>query len=378
VTTPATARFILVALSVALTRALPAQGPVPMPPRPSMGRDADTNDAQAYYQWAVQKRAGNAHDAFHWASRLEPNQTTYLFARFHALLTRESGRWQEEFWRGSLSVRRSRKGQLLDSLRDEVMHRDPYAYVVLPCPRLSYLTRERNPERAGVGYWSVGCYQEATVAFGAVLERDPSRLDLLLVRAQGFYITRAYDSTVASLTVLIDSLRARDATHLVRAYESKAMFEFMAGIAHERREDIPAARDAYGRALTEDLGMAVAHQRIARIAKSQGDTAQALAEFETAVSLRPQDAVLRFEFGTALLEVGRHAEAEAQLREAARLEPYWPVPQFNLGAALRGQAKIDQAIAAYEAYVALAPGRTRPRIDEARRRIAELRTAPGR
>jgi tetratricopeptide (TPR) repeat protein len=372
-----TTRPVLLALLVALTPALAAQAPLPR--RPPLGPNADTNDAQAYYQWAVQRQGHkDAADAFYWASRLEPNQASYLFGRFHALLARQRPRWQDDFWSGSRSVRRSPTGQLLDSLRGEIMHRDPYAYVAVPCPRLSSLARERNPERRGAVYWSVGCYEEATAALGEALGRDPSRLDLMLIRAQGFYITRAYDSTVASLAVLLDSLRGRDATQLVRAYESKAMFEFMIGLAHERRQDLSAAREAYGRTLVEDLGMGVAHQRIARIDKSQGDTTRALAEFDIAVGLRPDDAVLRFEYGTALLEVGRHGDAATQFRESVRLEPYWPASRFNLGAALQAENQVEDAIAAYEAYVALAPRRAQSRIEEARRRVAELRTAAGR
>jgi tetratricopeptide (TPR) repeat protein len=368
-----TAGPVLLALAIGLAPALSGQNPLPR--RPSLGPAADTNDAQAYYQLAIQRPGrSEAIDAYYWASRLEPNQPTYLFGRFHALLTRQPSRWQEAFWRGSRSELRSPRGQLIDSLRGEIMHRDPYAYVALPCPRLSSLGRDPNPERAGFTYWSVGCYQDATAALGRALERNPSRLELALIRAQGFYILREYDSTVASLNLVLDSLRARDEHQLVRTYESKAMFEFMIGLAHERRQDLTAAREAHGRALAEDLGMGVAHQRIGRIVKAQGDTAAALVEFGLAVDVRPTDAVLRFEYGTALLEAGRFADAETELRESARLEPWWPVPQFNLGAALQAQGKTGDAVTAYESYIALAPRRAQSRIQEARRRIVELRS----
>jgi tetratricopeptide (TPR) repeat protein len=202
-------------------------------------------------------------------------------------------------------------------------------------------------------------------------------LELLLYRAQGFYVTRAYDSTVMALTALVDSLRGRDADHLVRAYESKATFEYMIGLAHERRGDLAAARQAYGRALAEDLGLAMAHARLARIDKAQGDTTQALAEFDLAVGLRSNDAVLRFEYGTALFELGRHAEAVAQLREAVRLEPHWAVPWFNLGIALQAQGSAADAIEAYEAFLARYPRRLEPRAQEARERRAWLEGTGG-
>jgi tetratricopeptide (TPR) repeat protein len=364
-------------LVLAIGSALPAQEGAP--PRPKLGAQADSNDAQAFYRFGMEGlgRASQRHAALYWASRLEPNQTIYVYARFHTLINGESATWQRDFWRGSGYVRRSSKGQLIDSLLGEVMRRDPYAYVTLPCPRLATLARERDRVKAGLLYWSVGCYHDATTAFGEALDADPSRLELLLYRAQGFYVTRAYDSTVMALTALVDSLRGRDADHLVRAYESKATFEYMIGLAHERRGDLAAARQAYGRALAEDLGLAMAHARLARIDKAQGDTTQALAEFDLAVGLRSNDAVLRFEYGTALFELGRHAEAVAQLREAVRLEPHWAVPWFNLGIALQAQGSAADAIEAYEAFLARYPRRLEPRAQEARERRAWLEGTGG-
>jgi hypothetical protein len=70
-----------------------------MPKRPKLPRDADTNDAQAYFEFGLRqgRNPWRAHDAFHWASRLEPSQPVYLYARYHALISRQPADWQRNF-----------------------------------------------------------------------------------------------------------------------------------------------------------------------------------------------------------------------------------------------------------------------------------------
>lgn len=53
--------------------------------------------------------------------------------------------------------------------------------------------------------------------------------------------------------------------------------------------------------------------------------------------------------GVALVVAGQFAEAEKPLREALRLDPTLAEGHYNLGVALRGQARFDDAIAEYRA-----------------------------
>jgi Tfp pilus assembly protein PilF len=182
-----------------------------------------------------------------------------------------------------------------------------------------------------------------------------------------------YDSTVAELNVLIDSLRARDEKYLTHEYNSKAMFEYMIGFAEAHRHHWAPARAAYERALTEDLSFYIAHQRMAEAALEQADVKTTLAEYDLAVGLKPDNGVLRNDYGRALYLAGHDAEAEVQLREAQRLEPYWAQPYFNLGAALASLKRTDEAIAEYEAFLARCPRHLTSQAADARDRIAKLR-----
>jgi superkiller protein 3 len=173
---------------------------------------------------------------------------------------------------------------------------------------------------------------------------------------------------------VLDTLRARDRKKLVRAYESKEMLEYMLGAAYERERDWAAARDAYGRALAENLSFYMAHAALAGVARQQGDMATAQQEYEMAVMLRPDDALLRFEYGRALLDAQprRNAEAEAQLRSAVGLNPHFALAYYNLAVALENQDRGPEAAFQYMQYLERAPRSQARLVAHARTRASAL------
>jgi Tfp pilus assembly protein PilF len=116
---------------------------------------------------------------------------------------------------------------------------------------------------------------------------------------------------------------------------------------------------------------------MAEAALEQNDTRTALVEYEMAVGLKPGNAVLRNDYGRTLYLTGHDAEAEVQLREAIRLDPYWAQPYYNLAAALASLRRTDEAIAQYEAFIGRCPRRLESEASEARGRIAKLRPGGG-
>jgi Tfp pilus assembly protein PilF len=243
----------------------------------------------------------------------------------------------------------------------------------MTCVLVEGVERIRDPLDRGLTQYELGCYQQANTAFAEGLQRDGSAILAHLYRAASFYYLRVYDSTVAQLNILLDSLRAHDEKYLIHEYYSKAMFEYMIGYAESHRHHWAPARAAYERALTEDLSFYIAHQRMAEAALEQTDVKTALAEYDLAAGLKPDDAVLRNDYGRALYLAGHDAEAEVQLREAMRLEPHWARPYYNLAAALASMGKNEEAIAQYEAFIARCPKRLASEAAEARGRIAKLR-----
>ena len=65
---------------------LPGQEP---PPRPELAAGADTNSANAYYEFGLERlerRPKRAADAFYWACRLEPTWAEPWYAQWVARL----------------------------------------------------------------------------------------------------------------------------------------------------------------------------------------------------------------------------------------------------------------------------------------------------
>jgi tetratricopeptide (TPR) repeat protein len=366
-----------VAAAVVAASSLWAQDRTPR--RPRLSRDADTNDAQAYFELGMSQRRDvwKATDAFYWAHRLQPDTALYLFARYYALLSSQSADWQRNYFSGAEFVLKSRQARQVDSILGVVMLRDPFMHSGHRggrCQPIGELDRDRDRAAAGYVYFILECPWNAVRAFSQALEKNPGDLTVRMMRAQASGHVAMYDTTTVDLAIVVDSLRARDAQYLSHTYESKAMLEYVAGMAYLRRGRWTQAREAFGRALTEDLGFGLAHARIAWMAGFMRDTATALAEYDLAVGVRPDDGVLRHEYGVILLNHGRHADAEVQLSEAVRLEPYWAAPRFRLGAALEAQGKAAEAIGAYEAFVALNPRRNHFDSADAVRRVEKLRT----
>lgn len=370
-------RLALAVLAVSL--AAPTVLAQSTPPRPQLAADADTNDARSYYEWGRRPELDwkSTYNAYYWAQRLEPGDITYLRGLYVAFLNRHSFFWRRDYDRGVSRVAKSDDARLLDSLLSEIIMRDPYGDRRASCVFAEEGEQQRDQYFVGYVHYNNGCYSQANAAFAEALRNDGSLLLAHRYRARSFYYQQLYDSTVAELRVLIDSLRARDEKYLMQVYNSKAMFEYMIGFAEAHRHHWGPAREAYERALTEDLAFYIAHQRMAEAALEQSDVKTALAEYELAVGLKPGNAVLRNDYGRALYLAGHDAEAEAQLLEAVRLEPHWARPYYNLAAALASLKRTDEAIAQYEAFLARCPRRLASEAAEARNRIAKLRPGGG-
>jgi Tfp pilus assembly protein PilF len=366
-------RSTLLTLAATLVApALLAQSP---PRRPKLPADADTNDAQAYYDYGVQPNVDwkKTHDADYWAWRLEPYDTGYLYAMYLALWYRQPAQWREEHDAGASYVVKSKEARQIDSVFTELLMRDPFPHLRYSCLFDEELDRDQDKVYVGLVHYQYHCYDQANAAFGKALTKDPSLLFLHMYRARGFFYRQHYDSTAVVLNILLDSLRARDLAYLTQTYNSKAMLEYMVGIAETRRRNWDGARVALGRALTEDLAFYPAHAALARLELNLNNPTAAITEYELAVGLKGDDGVLRHEYGYALLENDRDADAETQLREAIRLEPYWALPHFNLAVALASQGKRELAVSEYEAFIARCPKRLGSQAADARSRIERLR-----
>jgi len=87
----------------------------------------------------------------------------------------------------------------------------------------------------------------------------------------------------------------------------------------------------------------------------QGQLDEAIAEFEGAIQLDPEDAVAHYNLGLAYHGQGQLDEAVAEYQEAIRLNPDLSDAHTNLGAAYTDQGQADKAIAEYTEAIRLNP-----------------------
>jgi tetratricopeptide (TPR) repeat protein len=87
-----------------------------------------------------------------------------------------------------------------------------------------------------------------------------------------------------------------------------------------------------------------------------GDHGRAIADFDSAIVLAPDDAVLHLNRGAAKIHDGRPADAIADYDAAIRIRPDWHLPYFNRAVALTDLGQRAAALKDYERAIRLKPG----------------------
>lgn len=373
----------LLALAPALGAAawatpLAAQKAAAVPERPRLAAGADTNDAAAYYAYGILPDVSwkKAQNAFYWAYRIDPRSTGYILAQWQALWLRQPAEWRMEYREGAEFVLRSRESRQLDSLYRTVMTRDPFTHFT-GCFYPEWIRDVRDPLAAGSILYDGGCFKDAAVRLGEALAKRPGLVGVRIDRARALAFSGANGSALAELQTALDTLRARDGTRVGQFYASKEMLEYMMGLLLVEEERYDEARDAFGRALVENLAFYHAHERLAEIALRRRDVGGAIAEFEQALQLEGNDPLLRHDYAVALMNATprRYADAEVQLRKAIELAPDFPTSYFNLAVALAQQGKRDEAIAHYRQFVSRAPRTAARLVADATKSIAVLESS---
>ena len=391
---------LLVGLPAALAAQSPAAG-LPEPKRPTLRADADTNDAKAYQDYGLAVltvRPRDAADAFYWSARLNPVSGDAFYARRVALLLTDRRRLQR-YWAGERGVLRSAEIRRIDSLYFHALTLNPFLYEnldrVLFDAVIDEYAREESRRTGATSLeikhyvddwiWRSGDAMRAWRAYttgefplslelyAKAIRSARHKHGLRSMRGRLFFQLARYDSALTELTLAVDDMRKVDVKEFVYVYESKALYEHAVGMAHERLGDTASARAAYARALQEDLSYSPAHMRLAFVAIDAKDTTAALAEFDLAVQLRPEDSGLRHQYGFILGTAGKHAEALEQLDKAIALNPWFAAPHHARGLTLEAQGKKSDALHAYRTFLALA-GRNDLRRPDATRRVASLST----
>jgi tetratricopeptide (TPR) repeat protein len=227
-------------------------------------------------------------------------------------------------------------------------------------------------------FYSAGRFREALDYYALASRRAPKNDTYLARRGEIHLRLLEVDSAIKYVREAIVAAGAgeRNADRLVRFYKPKAVYEYMLGSMFERKGDVPQAREAYGRALTEDLSLFVAHQRLGLLALAVNDTAAALGELRLATEIAPKNAVLRYQYAAVLTRSGRLPEAVPELKLVIDAEPWYTEPYMLLARLYDASDLRDDAKALYTTYLARAR-RDDPQRALATQRLAALAAAPG-
>ncbi|HEU5185933.1 MAG TPA: hypothetical protein VFU01_15280 [Gemmatimonadaceae bacterium] len=363
----------LALLLLALTIPADAQ----TPPRPKLDSKADTNDWEAYYSYGVdrlRKEPRRAYDAFYWASRLAPWSGDPLYARWIAFHMEQPSRF-ELYLRDDKKVLEDSLVQRADSIRGLAFIRNPFVHRTLEIALYDELPGRWSSDpvtRAWLAYARQN-FAAANKLFGEVIRDDPVRYRRLRhLRATLFVAARQYDSARAEMTALVNALREVDERQLVRTYQSKAFYDYAIGRIEAVRWNRTAAREAFERALTEDLAYAAAHVGIATLARTPEGAAESYAQ---AVELWPLDGVFRHLYAVALLKARRAREGLEQINQALALEPHHAESYVIKGGAHEMLGQADSARVAYRTYLDRAARNAESRLG-VHQRLTSLEAAP--
>jgi hypothetical protein len=375
---------------LALQTALGAQQP---PKRPTMEADRDSNSGAAYYYYGLSQLQSNpsrAADAFYWATRLEPGMAEPWYGRWAALLLQQSTRTLGDYLTGESYIAKSAPIQRIDSLRYQALIREPLLYWRLDAVlldqwlskvtqgevTLAELSSDFGPEMAAWWAYGRGRFVEALKQYAIAVARHPKWYGLRAQRARTFLPILQYDSAAAAYGDLLALERSAEEERLVHVYESKEVIHYTIGRIHEQQGDLAGARDAYGRALVENLAFYPAHAALARVALRTGDTTAAVHEYDQAQVVHPEDPGLEYDYGVLLFALKRYDEAAQQLQRAVDHDPDYARPYLPLAYLRENEGKDSVAIAYYRRFIAIAPASLAPQVQQARQRLGELPDPP--
>ncbi|MGA8183295.1 MAG: tetratricopeptide repeat protein [Terriglobia bacterium] len=108
--------------------------------------------------------------------------------------------------------------------------------------------------------------------------------------------------------------------------------------------------------MAKDKNVPVVLARLAESYAKAKDNDQAIATYQKALQLSPDDAALHNNLGSVYASTGKMDEAQAEFQKAAELDPtnagrYY----FNIGAIMYNAGKMDDALAAFNKVISLDP-----------------------
>jgi len=184
-------------------------------------------------------------------------------------------------------------------------------------------------ERKGMSSLAASCFRNGAASTGKSAAEAGFRLGKQLLEQD-----RAKEAVVACTQAL-----ARDPSH-ARAWCAL-------GAAQRRLVNMSAAKEAYDHALSVDLDYAQAWSNLGEWQLAQGEASTALESFEHALKLDQHLLEALNNRVAALYELGRFADAEAEVRLAIERHPDQAALHVNMGNVLLHTGKAREAVKSF-------------------------------
>ena len=232
----------------------------------------------------------------------------------------------------------------------------------------------------GLDQYFMGEYQKAYDRFTRVFneldaDRHPDRVPSTAMWWHGLASARVehWPEAIQDFQRLMDrSLEPTRKDSLVHFPLRTNEFRYILGYLKQRSGSVNEAIDLYREAITNDIGLYMAHVRLAEIYETTQMLPEAITARRNAVNASPDDESLQLDLGKTLAAAGQLEEAVTELRQATTANPRDPRPPFYLGLVLEQLGRKDDARAAFTQFTVLAPSRYERQISIAKQHLAAL------
>ena len=391
-------RLAVVALALVCPLRLQAQGdrPVPLAELEAAAR-RDSLDAETLYRLALRYDLTSRYDDAERVAReavdIDPRCARAWLLLAYLPYDRRPKLWEEvrkgkvpPAWHAAVaeSDRLERRAFLIDPLVDfRVQGAPPPKQDVVAIPDYGEYTTAYLLQ---LGLSEFGWrYELAYNAFDLYAQRrykdqpiDSIPSGLLWLRGLAAAHLGSYTRAIVDIQILLDrSLQHEAGDSLIQMDLGTSDYRYLLGLFKQWSHRPADAMTLYQQALASDLGLYMAHVRLARLYAENHMWAQAVEEARRAVTANPDDPSLLVDVAEMLRDAGRLAEAEAAFRQAAEANARNPRVAYELGLVEQQVGNPSAAKQAFTRFMAIAPSGMSTEIADAKQRLAALPASAG-
>jgi tetratricopeptide (TPR) repeat protein len=191
------------------------------------------------------------------------------------------------------------------------------------------------------------------LAASALLFGAPGRRRLWVALAVGLVVACFAAATYQRNFVWKDEVTLW--SDVVKKSPRRARAHLGLGVAYEDQKRLDEAVEEYRTAYTLKPDFAEAHNNLGNIYKDQGRLDEAVREYQTAITIDPEHAKAYYNIGLIYYKQGRFVEASRAFEVAIQHDPAYADAYNNLGLVEKALGHPDEAVKHYRTAIALNP-----------------------